>query len=83
MWYLKSAFETYQKLQNSIQGGLSEVQSAALSPLSVMKRFVEGAVSQRPTEESELDQLKKRLTEVEANMKEKKAHPPKRRKTTS
>ena len=31
MWYLKSAFETYTKLQTAIQGGLSGVQSAALS----------------------------------------------------
>lgn len=81
MWYLKSAFDTYQKLQNSIQGGLSGVQSAALSPLSVVKRFVEGTVSRQPSEESELDQLRRRLTELEVDMK-KKPHQPKRRKTT-
>ena len=41
MWYLKSAFDTYQKLQTTIQGGFSEVQSAALSPLSMMKKLVQ------------------------------------------
>ena len=40
MWYLKSAFDTYQKLQTAIQGGLSEVQSAAMSPLAMMKKLV-------------------------------------------
>ena len=43
MWYLKSAFDTYQKLQTAIQGGFSGVQSAALSPLSMMKKLVQGA----------------------------------------
>ena len=42
MWYLKSAFETYTKLQTAIQGGLSGVQSAALSPLSMMKKLSQG-----------------------------------------
>ncbi|MGA3125660.1 MAG: polyhydroxyalkanoate synthesis regulator DNA-binding domain-containing protein [Candidatus Korobacteraceae bacterium] len=82
MWYLKSAFDTYQKLQTAIQGGLSEVHSAALSPLSMMKRFVEGAAAQQQSEDGELDQLRKRLAEVEAHM-EKKARQPKRRKPTS
>ena len=47
------------------------MQSAALSPLSMMKRFVEGTARQQQPEESELDQLRKRLAEVEANMKKK------------
>src|SRR5271166_759591 len=37
MWYLKSAFDAYQKVQSSVQNRLSEVQSAALSPLNVVK----------------------------------------------
>ncbi len=82
MWYLKSAFDTYQKLQNSIQGRLSEVQSAALSPLSMVKRFVEGKTTQQQPEESELDQLRRRLAEMEDSMK-KKAPQPKRHKSTS
>ena len=81
MWYLKSAFDTYQKLQSAIQGGLSEVQSAALSPLSMMKKLVQGKTAQAPSEAGELEQLRNRLAELEAQIK--KEQPPKERKTSS
>jgi hypothetical protein len=81
MWYLKSAFDTYQKLQTAIQGRLSDVQSAALSPLSMMRKFVQGAGAQEQPEDSELEQLRKRLAEVEARIK-KPERPSKRRKAT-
>jgi polyhydroxyalkanoate synthesis repressor PhaR len=80
MWYLKSAFDTYQKLQTAIQGGLSEVQSAAVSPLSMMKKFVQSKAPQ--PEDSEIEQLRKRLAEVEGRIQEK-AEPPNRRKPIS
>ncbi len=32
MWYLKSAFDTYQKVQDAVQSRLSDVRNAALSP---------------------------------------------------
>ena len=34
MWYLKSAFDSYQKVQSSLQDRFSQMQSAALSPLA-------------------------------------------------
>jgi len=40
MWYLKSAFDTYQKVQDTVQDRLSEVQSAIFSPVDMMKRFL-------------------------------------------
>lgn len=70
MWYLKSAFDTYQKLQTAIQGGLSEVHSAALSPLSMMKKFVQGAAGKEQADASELQLLRQRLAELEASMKQ-------------
>jgi polyhydroxyalkanoate synthesis repressor PhaR len=82
MWYLKSAFDTYQKLQTAIQGGLSEVHSAALSPISMMKKFVQSNPITAQPEDSEIEQLRKRLAEVEGRIKEQE-QPPKRRKTTS
>jgi polyhydroxyalkanoate synthesis repressor PhaR len=82
MWYLKSAFDTYKKLQSSLQSGLSEVHSATLSPLAMMKKFVKGTAEQERVEESELEQLRKRLAEVEARMKDKE-QPLKARKTNS
>ena len=57
MWYLKSAFDTYEKVQSTVQNRLSEVQSAILSPVDMMKRFL-GSVPSRPQTENE--------TEVEA-----------------
>ena len=40
MWYLKSAFDTYQKVQDAVQSRLGEVQSAILSPVDMMKQFL-------------------------------------------
>lgn len=85
MWYLKSAFDTYQKLQTAIQGGFSEVQSAALSPLSMMKKLVQGAGIQAQPEDRELEQLRQRLADLETRVAEPRAKKatrnPKRRKT--
>lgn len=70
MWYLKSAFDTYEKLQDSIQNRLSEVQSAILSPVDMMKRFLGSGTSSPPraAEESEVETLRKRVAELEAHL---------------
>jgi polyhydroxyalkanoate synthesis repressor PhaR len=69
MWYLKSAFDTYQKLQDTVQNRLSEVQSAILSPVDVMKRFL-GAGQPAPgrSDESEVEVLRQRVAELEARL---------------
>lgn len=67
MWYLKSAFDAYGKVQSSLQNRLSEMQSAALSPLQMMKNFLQSSGPDRPPEPSEeLVKLRKRLSELEA-----------------
>src|SRR6476646_230326 len=53
MWYLKSAFDTYQKLQDAVQNRLSEVHSAILSPVDMMKRFLGAGTSSPPQINSE------------------------------
>lgn len=70
MWYLKSAFDTYQKLQDTVQNRLSEVQSAVLSPVDMMKRFLGGAASTSPRSSgtNEVESLRKRITELEAEL---------------
>jgi|SRR5579872_1067750 len=70
MWYLKSAFETYEKLQNAVQNRLSEVQSAILSPVDMMKRFLSTASSspQRIDQESEVQALRRRIEELEGQL---------------
>jgi BMFP domain-containing protein YqiC len=68
MWYLKSAFDAYQKVQDAVQSRLGEVQSAILSPMDMMKKFLGEAPSTQPRAqaEPELDKLRTRLAELEA-----------------
>jgi polyhydroxyalkanoate synthesis repressor PhaR len=71
MWYLKSAFDAYQKVQDAVQNRLSEVQSAILSPVDMMKRFLGAQTTQPPRaqSEAEIDALRKRVAELEARLK--------------
>lgn len=71
MWYLKSAFDTFEKLQDAVQNRLSEVQSAILSPVDMMKRFLGASTSLPPRSdgESEVKALRQRVTELEARLK--------------
>jgi len=69
MWYLKSAFDTYQKVQDAVQSRLGEVQSAILSPVDMMKKFLGTAPPSPKTEpEPEMDALRKRVAELEARL---------------
>jgi polyhydroxyalkanoate synthesis repressor PhaR len=81
LWYLKSAFDTYQKVQSSVQDRFSQMQSAALSPLQMMKNFIQSApaAQEKPAEPTtELDELRQRLAELEARQQ----RPKPRRKST-
>jgi polyhydroxyalkanoate synthesis repressor PhaR len=70
MWYLKSAFDSYQKVQDAVQNRLGEVQSAILSPVETMQRFLGKPLSSQPRAEAEpeLDALRKRVVELEAQL---------------
>lgn len=73
MWYLKSAFDTYEKVQDAVQSRLGEVQSAILSPVDMIKKVL-GAPApawNRPPAEAgpELDALRKRVAELEGRLK--------------
>jgi polyhydroxyalkanoate synthesis repressor PhaR len=70
MWYLKSAFDSYQKVQDAVQNRLGEVQSAILSPVETMQRFLGKPVVSRARAEAEpeLDALRKRVAELEAQL---------------
>lgn len=82
MWYLKSAFDTYEKVQDAVQNRLSEVQSAILSPVDMMKRFLgAGAPSPaRTDDQTEVDALRKRVAELEARLVKPAQAKPRRRK---
>jgi polyhydroxyalkanoate synthesis repressor PhaR len=75
MWYLKSAYDAYQSVQSKLHSGLTGVQSAALSPLNMMKNFLQTQTAppvpeQHPAATDELRQLRERLAELEARMQE-------------
>ena len=81
MWYLKSAFDTYAKVQDAVQNRLGEVQSAILSPVDLMRRFL-GSPPSSPTIEkpadSEVEALRKRVAELEKNLQ----NAPRRKRST-
>jgi len=83
MWYLKSAFEAYHKVQDAVHSRFSEVQSAILSPVDMMKKFLTTAT--QPSSfgaeeaESEVDLLRRRVAELEAQMGAKASRKPKRK----
>ena len=68
MWYLKSAFDTYQKVQDAVQNRLGEVQSAILSPVDVMKKFLGATPAPTTAPDSEVHELRKRVAELEARL---------------
>jgi len=79
MWYLKSAFDAYQKVQSSLQTRLTEMQSAALSPIQMMKSFLQSPVPEKTSDQgAELLELRRRLAELELEKQK-----PRPRKATS
>jgi len=67
MWYLKSAFDTYQTVQDAVQSRIGEMQSAILSPVESVKRLLSSPQSSRqsPGKQSELEVLRRRVAELE------------------
>jgi polyhydroxyalkanoate synthesis repressor PhaR len=83
MWYLKSAFDAYQNVQSSVRSRLSEVQSAAMSPLHVVKNLVTGASKGSPGESAEeLQALRARISELESRLQKPKRSKKRRPATT-
>jgi polyhydroxyalkanoate synthesis repressor PhaR len=78
MWYLNTAFESYQKMQETIHEQWSGVRSAAAAPFETMRRFFAppGAA------DAQIDELRRRIAELESKLEQesgkKKARKPKR-----
>jgi polyhydroxyalkanoate synthesis repressor PhaR len=74
MWYLKSAFDAYRGVQSKLHSGLTEMQSAAMSPISMLKNFMQRPPAESPISEvrsdanTELQQLRERIAELEARL---------------
>ena len=69
MWYLTSAFDAYQKVQDTVQNRLGDVQSAIFSPLETMKKFLAPPSGDSLSQKSELEMLRARVAELEARVK--------------
>ena len=67
MWYLKSAFDTYEKVQDAVEDRLKDVRSAALSPLHLVENLLSPPPD--PRAEDELEQLRRRVAELEQRRK--------------
>jgi polyhydroxyalkanoate synthesis repressor PhaR len=81
-WYLKSSFDSYQNLQNAVQSGLAQVGSAALSPLESLGKFLhvtDPAATKGSQENQELEDLRRRLTELESALQRKQKKRPAKR----
>jgi len=86
MWYLKSAFDTYQTVQDAVSNRLSEMKSAIVSPVETMKRFLSQTTSppQNPaSDQTELHALRKRLAELETRLEKSPRKKRRRRKARS
>jgi polyhydroxyalkanoate synthesis repressor PhaR len=57
MWYLKSAFDAYQSVQETVQSRLT-------SPFQMVRNFL----SPQPQEDGELEELRRRVAELEAQL---------------
>jgi len=62
MWYLKAALEAYQRVQEGVQTRLSDVRSAALSPLGIVRNLF------APPANGEVEELRQRVAELEARV---------------
>ncbi len=83
MWYLKSAFDAYKKVQNTLESRLTEMQSVAMSPLQMMKKLIQGPAAEGASQPgTEMEELRRRILEMEARQ-EKPKRPRKRRRVTA
>ena len=87
MWYLKSAFDAYGKVQQSFTSRLSDLQNAATSPVQTFRDLFRTS-EQRTTEasrsgESEVEALRQRLAALEEQLRAKRTPkaPKKKRKS--
>ena len=66
MWYLKSAFDAYHRVQDTIQAGFHEARAAALSPLHLVQNLLGTTATQETN--GELEQLRRRVAELEETL---------------
>lgn len=66
-WYLKSAFETYGKVQQSLRTGISDLKETATSPIDSIRQLFRVPLESKE-DDDEVAVLKKRLEELESRL---------------
>jgi polyhydroxyalkanoate synthesis repressor PhaR len=67
-WYLNNTLELYHKAQEMVETRLSEAKNAVSSPLDFVRRLLAGESVPVPTEAAELEKLRRRVEELEAQL---------------
>ena len=62
-WYLRNAFETYHKLQDTLQNRLADVSTVAMAPFQRVREMISGALA--PDADAEVQRLRARVAELE------------------
>ncbi|ABF39356.1 PHA accumulation regulator DNA-binding-like protein [Candidatus Koribacter versatilis Ellin345] len=67
MWYLRSAFDAYQKMQGTLQSGIAGIKDVATSPVDTLRNFLRGP--DRPTAPpDETEELRHRIADLESRL---------------
>jgi polyhydroxyalkanoate synthesis repressor PhaR len=77
--FVKSAFDAYSKLQDAVQSGITSVRSAAMSPLEAVSGLVQGKAPENRGEARNVQELRRRVAELEAPLKKPKPRIKRRR----
>jgi polyhydroxyalkanoate synthesis repressor PhaR len=81
MWYLKSAFDTYQTVKDAVEDRLSRMQSALISPREAMKRLMERTQpAPHDNTSSELEALRQQVAALESRLEKSSGRKPRRKK---
>lgn len=84
-WYLNNTLDLYQKAQNTVSTGLSEAKDAIPSPLDFVRNLLPGQASPPPPEDGEVEQLRRRVDELQSRLARRKKparRSPKRKRST-
>jgi polyhydroxyalkanoate synthesis repressor PhaR len=67
-WYLNSTLDLYQKAQEAVRVRVSEAKSAASSPLEFVRRLLAGHPWPPTADAGEVEKLRRRVEELEAQL---------------
>lgn len=70
MWYLKTAFDAYHKVQHAVESGLTDMRSAALSPIQTVRQLFAPPAGppSLATPDTEVRELRRRVAELESKL---------------